>query len=421
VGLAVPCKNYSMLVMKKFLIPLFTFLVFFPFVAGAVDKTPIGKPVSAWLVGPSQASPFGRDDTGQGCLMVSEFDNGIMLGFHARAAGIVGMTIDTGKSDRPVGQITRVGLNLGQDAYVFEAVASDASTLSFDLASAGGGRRVAERLTGLAGFRVLIDKAPYYFATTGFGDGLARLQACMGGVLAVTVPVSNAPRPLPVALPQNTPVSVPVIDDATPKADQDVAQVNAVPPVLNAADIKGVWGAAKGESLASVLEAWGLMAGVPVKTALEGDLILPRDVRYESSFNEAVQQLLGLFSGANRPVGMFKGNSVASALASPAPVAVMQKRVVKPKQVWQALAGTSLRDAFDHWGRDSGVKIIWLSDASFALPQSVKVTGRFEDAVQTAIGLYKTHGVRPLVQLNTDPQTGEKALIVKSERIAKPK
>ncbi|HEY8964252.1 MAG TPA: hypothetical protein VIN59_07310, partial [Alphaproteobacteria bacterium] len=154
-------------------------------------QDPVAKPMSAWLVGPSQASAFDKDTDGPGCLMVTEFDNGMIVGVHAREQGIVGMTVDTGEKTLTQGQGKSVGLNVGGDAYVLNAIASDASTLSLNLDEAGGGKKIAERLTELGNFRLLIDEKPFYFATTGFTDGLARLQACMGGSMAVPVVVEG--------------------------------------------------------------------------------------------------------------------------------------------------------------------------------------------------------------------------------------
>ncbi|MBU6235888.1 MAG: hypothetical protein KGQ41_08585, partial [Alphaproteobacteria bacterium] len=421
-------------------------------------KGPVSKPVSAWLVGPSQASQFDADEHPEekGCLMVAEFDNGLILGLHARAAGIVGMTVDTRDKAMAIGAKQTITLNLGADSFAVNAWASDASTLSMDLKEAGGGKKVAERLTGLGTFRLVINDKPYHFATTGFTDGLARLQTCMGGMMAVTMPVvgpgvtqgkisdiptleakhvtsSGTRTPLALALPELIPVgykfqlngvdpmtpiswqegddwvevmrmaltpqnlkmairgntiyvsqrageSEPVVDsDQKADAEKEVAELNAIPPIMEdaqtkqatsvpqpGADITGVWGGAQGESLGSVLEAWGLMAGVKVKVDLVGDLRLPQDVRYEGSFNEAVQKLLTQFSGRNRPVGKYRGTTLSSALDSPPPVAIAEEpapksRVVElpapkkeaPKSDWKpkdpAELAAMAKEAQDRW------------------------------------------------------------------------
>jgi len=534
-------------------------------------KDPVAKPMSAWLVGPSQASSFDKSADGPGCLMVTEFDNGMIVGVHAREAGIVGMTVDTGEKNMTPGQARRVGLNIGADSYALNGVASDDSTLSLNLEEAGGGKRVAERLTGLGNFRLLIDEKPYYFATTGFTDGLARLQACMGGTMAVPVVVegpgdtagkikqdvgieamrvtsSGHETPLALALPSliptgyrftledvnpMTPISwqagddwvdvmrkalaphglkmavqgndvligkragsdEPVVENVQ-AADQlssdDVvalagAHMPAVPVAASAAaEIPvGVWGGAKGEKLADVLEAWGLMSGVNVKVDLDGDYKLPEDVRYEGRFDEAVQKLLAEFDDKNRPSGTFLGlanarnapsaGAVARAARMPrAPLAgervvatvspdadsgwrpmkkakaldpsvktfapAKQMRPIPdpadaPKTVqktdriaklagkaktsgtWTALEGTSLRDVLEQWGKDAHVQVVWQSNLNFPLPETIKKKGKFEDAVMDALAQYEDQGVRPTAQLNRDPDTGAKALIIKTSRL----
>lgn len=544
-------------------------------------KNPVSKPMSAWLVGPSQASHFDEADKpdGIGCLMVTEFDNGMIVGIHARKTGIVGMTVDMKKATLVEGQEKSVGINIGADAYVMTGYASDESTLSFNLEEAGGGRSVTERLTKLGNFRLLLDDVPYYFATTGFTDGLARMQACMGGTMAVTLPVtgpgvtvgkikhndaeletmrvtsSGTETPLALAMPNlipmgynfemenidpmtpiswqagddwvtvlrtalqphNLKISVkgetvrilrrtseqdPVVetdqnkdeavavDTASDDAVRDVAEVRAMAPIPEGGAAAsgqmpdGVWGGAEGEKLSDVIEAWGLMAGVNVKVDLQGDLRLPADIRYEGRFDEAVQKLLGQFGGRNKPVGKFRGmgavstaSSSKSILKAPEPKSDWKPRAPselremakeaqakwapvrqmstiadppeapktaketdkvkaaestakkakaektakaakadgKSEGTWQALQGTSLRDALEHWGRDAGVKVVWLADQSFPLPESIRSEGKFEEAVTKALAQYAEAGAQPSAQLNKDPDTGETALIIRTK------
>lgn len=532
-------------------------------------QDPIAKPLSAWLVGPSQATAF-TDDTGQGCLMVTEFDNGMIVGVHAREQGIVGMTVDTGEKTLTPGSTQPVGLNVGGDAYVVNAVASDASTLSLNLDEAGGGKQITERLTDLGNFRVMIAEKPYYFATTGFADGLARMQACMGGMMAVPVVVkgpgdtagkvvhdvgietmrvtsSGHETPLALAMPNliptgyrfvlndvdpMTPVSWqagddwvavmrnalaphglkmavngrtinigqrvgdsdPIIDgtqttDAEMAQEVAVAEIRAVPPAGPVDDSVpiGVWAGAEGENLSDVLEAWGLMSGVNVRVDLDGDYKLPADVRFEGRFDEAVQQLLSQFDGSKRPSGTFLGLSDAKNAPSPGATAraarapranlpgeKLVSRSVSPKAetdsgwrpskidkfkkadpavktfaptkqmapipdpadapkvvkkedkvtkkaktsgTWAAMEGTSLRDVLEQWGSDAQVEIVWMTDQNFPLPETIKKSGKFEDAVSDALEQYQGQGVRPTAQLNQDPETGAKALIIKTKRL----
>jgi len=507
-------------------------------------QDPVAKPLSAWLVGPSQASQFDKEPDGPGCLMVAEFDNGMIVGVHARQQGIVGMTVDTGNKTMTPGTTEQVGLNVGGDSYAMNAIASDSSTLSLDLDETGpdGGKHIAERLTELGNFRILLNKKPVYFATTGFTDGLARLQACMGGVMAVPVVVegpgatagkvehnpdieskkvtsSGHETPLALAMPNlvpsgyrfvlsnvdpMTPISwqagddwVQVMRDAlephglkmvvdgrnitiarrtaddepviegTQNKDADVAQgivkapegVPAVPE--NNTVPVGVWAGASGEKLADVLESWGLMSGVKVKVDLNGDYKLPKDVRYEGRFDDAVQQLLGQYAGGNRPSGTFLGLADAKNAATtaaprapvasarvpapidsgwrPSPIDRIKKSAAPVKQMapipdpanapkikttsktktsgtWSALQGTSLRDVLEHWGADANVQVVWLTDQNFPLPETIKQKGKFEEAVMAALGQYQGQGVRPIAQLNKDPDTGKKVLIIKRLR-----
>ncbi|MCB1539136.1 MAG: TcpQ domain-containing protein [Rhodospirillales bacterium] len=539
-----------------------------------VGKNPVSKPLSAWLVGPSLPSAFDAKEHPDevGCLMVTEYDNGMILGIHAREKGIVGMTVDIKQQALVPGQESTLGVNVGTDSYAVQAVATDDSTLAINLADIGGGRRFVERLTELGNFRLLIDNKPYYFATTGFTDGLARLQACMGGNMAVPLVVtgpgvsrgrvtqdtgieamrvtsSGHDTPLALAMPNLVPSDYRfVLDNVDPMtpidwqqgddwvavmrqalaphslkmsikgetiriskrtgpdepdvegvqaADQAAAQTPSDAPVVDRMQSPdspvGVWAGAKGESLSDVLDTWGLMAGVNVKVDLAGDLRLPGDVKYEGRFDDAVRSLLSLYTGKNAPTARYQGEEMTPQPAPSAPAqpkkTVQQspilagdpamtpmpaqrkvdmgmdagetatqfppKRVFKPRPIaeimkdkpramswsplsqmapvpdtapapktkkaakpktgtWKALEGTSLRDALEHWGRDAGVKIVYLSEEPFPLPQAVKEKGTFEDAVAKTLARYKGQGVYPAAQLNRDPATGETALIIRT-------
>ncbi|HEY8964301.1 MAG TPA: TcpQ domain-containing protein, partial [Alphaproteobacteria bacterium] len=262
--------------------------------------------------------------------------------------------------------------------------------------------------------------------------------------------------------------------DATP-----VDEVNAVPAMTSDTVPVGIWAGAKGENLSDVLEAWGLMSGVNVRVDLDGDYKLPKDVKYEGRFDEAVQSLLGQFDGSKRPSGTFLG--LADAKNAPSPSAVKRAasaprapytgeklvsrsvspdadstwrpskikkpennfapmkqmapvpdpadapKTVKPEDkvtakaktsgTWSAMEGTSLRDVLEHWGQDAHVDVVWMSDQNFPLPETIKKKGKFEDAVMDALAQYEDQQVRPTAQLNKDPETGSKALIIKTNRL----
>lgn len=496
--------------------------------AVSVPNPPVAKPMSAWLVGPSQVSSFDAAQDGKGCLMVTEFDNGMIIGLHARQQGIMGMTVDMRQGEKLTpGETKQIGLNIGTDAYVIDAHAGDVTTLSINLDVAGGGKAVAERLTNLGSFRLLIDDVPHYMATTGFTDGLARLQACMGGMMAVTLPVtgpgdtagkvnlntqietmrvtsSGHETPLALAMPNlvpsgyrfvldgvdpMTPISWQAGDDwlavmrnaLTPHGYRVIvdaqtvrisARNDASQPVVEAAQDKdiafvedlsasafvaqeipdGVWAGAKGQNLSDVLEAWGLMSGVNVRVDLDGDYKLLQDVRFEGRFDDAVQDLLSQYTGDNRPSGTFLGlqNNAPAPMAEPAasnqpnwqpsrdrvsslrrsnvvsdtyqmapipdPKGAPEPKNLKNSGTWSAMAGTSLRTVFDQWGKESGVQVIWNTDQSFPLAANIKHQGKFEEAVQAALVQFTGQGVRPAAQLNQDPDTGARALIINATR-----
>ncbi|MBU6234534.1 MAG: TcpQ domain-containing protein, partial [Alphaproteobacteria bacterium] len=69
-------------------------------------------------------------------------------------------------------------------------------------------------------------------------------------------------------------------------------------------------------------------------------------------------------------------------------------------------------DALDHWAKDADVKVVWESKDTFPLPETIKTKGSFEEAVTQVLKQYAGQEVHPTAQLNTDPKTGERALII---------
>lgn len=467
--------------------------------------------------------------------MVTEFNNGMIMGVHARAAGIIGLTLDTQTQSGTAGAAKKLALNLGQNSYAVDAVYTDPATLAIDLRGIdGGGRAFAERLTTLGSFRILMDDTSYYFSTAGFTDGLARLQACMGGAMSVPLVVTNdniskdafidsmrvtssgTRKPLALAMPDLVPAGYRfVLDGVDPmtlinwqpgddwlavlrsalseqklgvsvkgrivrianadsiEADTDATEAKAddvkadienmdvvaddapTPIVASVADeavsdavddtppiVKGrvgVWKAAKGKALSDVLSSWAMLAGVKVKMDLDKPFVLPRAVKYDGSFDDAVSALLSEFKG-DAPTGRYEGAGLgdraqqsgpafarktasfarqAKAFQPTAPVMRTQAKkplmATNPNGPWEGLEGAQLRDVLEAWSPRAGVKLVWMTPLNFELNKTVTLkTGAFDKAVVDVLSQFKGQRARPVAELNTDPDTGEKTLTIKA-------
>ncbi len=85
---------------------------------------------------------------------------------------------------------------------------------------------------------------------------------------------------------------------------------------------------------------------------------------------------------------------------------------------YRALRGANLAEVLDVWAEDAGIEMVWLAGRNFSVINSVSTKSTFEEAVVEVLEQYNnTRGERPVAQLNTDPQTLQKTLIIRTGRI----
>lgn len=80
---------------------------------------------------------------------------------------------------------------------------------------------------------------------------------------------------------------------------------------------------------------------------------------------------------------------------------------------FRAIRGANLAEVLDVWAEDADIDMVWLSDRDFSVLESVTIKSNFEDAVAQVLKQYGSMGIRPVAQLNTDPTTLRKTLIVR--------
>jgi len=214
-----------------------------------------------------------------------------------------------------------------------------------------------------------------------------------------------------------------------------------------------LWEAGKDESLQDVLHTWAADAGVKLVLELDSEFTLTEHFSYDGTFQEAVNVLMSRFSDEpNQPMTRFSGGSANSArgaasvvqnddgdaprmgLESPDGATIGDKRskiqslgylpsknyVAKPdgfeqtSKVWMGLEGASLRDILEKWCIDAGVELLWMPAQMFELKESVKMSGGFTDAVAGVLSQFAGDSLKPTAQLNNDPETGRRALIVRA-------
>ncbi len=168
------------------------------------------------------------------------------------------------------------------------------------------------------------------------------------------------------------------------------------------------WTAFAGESLRSVLARWSVDAGYNLDWQANSAATIPQDVSLNSSFEEAVNQLL---AEAGASDGM--AASVENASVQNSDVASDSATV---GAAWQADKGANIQDVINLWAARAGVKVAWSSFTSLPVKSSQSSRGSFESALQTLLDQYKGDKVRPFATLNEDPVSGEKTLTMNMEK-----
>lgn len=435
--------------------------------ASDVLPDPVRSPVAAWLVGPSSANPNDMLAQTQ-CMMVNEFDNGFLIGLHTKKSGIIGMSVDTKQPAFQAGQTIPAALILGADSISVPTKASDETTVMMDLSFI---HDLRDRLPLLGAFAVKLADKTLYLSTVGIDDGLTRMGNCLGEQETQAMPVAKDVRGTSAPLMQevttrgqNEPLALAMasivpsgyrfdlrdgINPMTPISWQEGSSwretlAMALTPIGYTVDVddrliiigtqsgtdvrldkfedketleptQPVWTALQGARLRDVLRQWGQQAGIKVAIDLDGEYLLDEDIAYEGELSQAVAKLMDkmaaldpdLRADFSHPLttgAVAADNSVDNAVQN-APITAAQ---------WRALEGASLQDVLTQWSVRGGVQVRWSPDQTFALSKTINMQGSYTDAVIAVLQQFDGQNLRPVAQLNTDPDTGERILLIRT-------
>ncbi len=193
------------------------------------------------------------------------------------------------------------------------------------------------------------------------------------------------------------------------------------------------WRAKEGDDIRMTLERWATQADVAIDwQAGQSSGAVVENINYAGSFENAVQMLMAENSAAMGLEAQMQGSlrdSRSSSMSSTAGGAPMALRPIQTNQMpsqrtamapsssmsggkWNAQRGANLEQVLGDWSRKNNVELIWQSHQGFAVMRNVNSSGSFEVALQSLLGQYTNEAMRPAAQLNTDPTTGKRVLIV---------
>lgn len=234
-------------------------------------------------------------------------------------------------------------------------------------------------------------------------------------VSTVTPRASTISRAQPDVAPRPAAIARTAPSAATTPAATAVAAAPTPPPAV-------MWEAKAGDDLKIVLGRWSERAGYDLQWQSDMGGKVAQDIKISGSFEDAVGQLMAENSaatgigahvetaqGTKRDVGP----RVSRVVSEPAPRApAVQASIPALHEEWVAAPGANIQSILDQWSSKAGVSVVWQSFMSVPVKHPVKLSGTYEQAVQTLLDQYMNDPRRPIGQLNIDPATGARTLLM---------
>ncbi len=228
---------------------------------------------------------------------------------------------------------------------------------------------------------------------------------------AITPPAPatvTPPKPVPVESPRPTAIAA-----VTPRASESVYRPSGA-PVQTVSAMTQQWDAEAGEDMRAVLTRWSERAGADLVWDANDSGKIAQDISVNGTFEDAVAQVMADNAAALGISGQFaEGDKMvpvaAAGRATSAPVTITSG-------VWTASSGDDLRGVLQGWANRNDVDLNWKAGESFALNAPVNESGDFTAALEAALVQFDNQAVRPVGQLNRDPNTGRMSLTIETDR-----
>lgn len=433
--------------------------------AMALDP-PLFFPAGAWTVGSTElANLRGLQSMKMPCVLSNEFDNGFVVRFSGGGGQMLAMAIDFRQDAFTQGRKYDAMISIG-NTYVKQASAAafTSNTLIFNLRSLDG---FYSALRGGQEMEIEIDGNVMRFSLGPIGKSYGTFENCFAGkklpplkpmtgslqtadtgdvpmppaivpdVEAAPAPdlpqpvlppaVASAPLPrsfdeivensgMPAAPPAPTPIVADIppapplphesgrVSRAIPLGAGDVPPPAAAPRPIPTA--QAAWSARAGEDIRAVLSRWAASAGYDLQWQADqrGGKVV-QDIALNGTFEQAVSQLLAEDGAGLGMTGYVKSPQATRGLPSNTLASG-----------WTAPAGASIQTVLDQWATRAGVTVTWDSFMNVPLKAPVSSSGSFESAVEAVLDQYRDDPARPVGALNTDPQTGQRTLVMTMDR-----
>lgn len=389
-------------------------------------------PVSGWSVEKTAfAQTRGLNGVKLPCMMAANFDNGYVVRLSGNSGQMLAMAVDFRQNVFTQGRKYPATIGLNQaGGFNTTAIAFSESTLIFNLRSFNG---FYQQLQGAGALTLNVDGNAFVFGLGNMPEALGRLEGCFGpsGGPAITnagmlsgglsePKMPNEQRSPTITVRDWNEKVQPSAPATRPMGVQSTPQM---PPMAQ-------WQASAGDDIRATLSRWSNRAGVALAWQSDRGGKVVSDINVNGSFEQAVQMLMAQNSTALGIDAMMGGSNASMSLGGPrsSPVVVSAPQPIMPDarsnvsepmalSKWTAPAGADLQVVLQQWSKREGVDFVWQANHSFQLKRPVSGDQSYEAALQAVLSQFSSDGVHPAAQLNNDPETGQRLLVVQSSRV----
>ncbi len=420
----------------------------------ASQEIPQFLPKAGWTVKPAVTGDL-RSLNGLKlpCLMMVEYDNGYVMRLSGGNGQLMAMAIDFRQDVFVQGR--KYNANILIDGTSIAQVQATSFSKNALIINTRNIENIYNKIATGQQLSLDVEGNQFQFRLGNISEASQRLESCYNGDNAISTAgmpqALGGDRPSPssnietASLGNQSTANIQWND--TKQAISNPRSIVEMPPSqprrLKPSEI---WRARKGDSIKATLTRWADKAGVAIdwQADIQGEVI--QDMALTNSFENAVQTLIAQNAAATGIQADMRGsvqasnqNSEASPISrmptqlmpvsssssvSPprttqlsTPPQTMRRNTTQNNANWQVNQGENLRVALEEWSERAGVELHWQANQSFSVRQNIASDGSYEEALRSILTQFTNDSVRPLAQLNNDPTTGRRILIVQSSRV----
>ncbi len=420
----------------------------------APKEVPQFLPKAGWTVKPAVTGDM-RNLNGLKlpCLMMVEYDNGYVMRLSGGNGQLMAMAIDFRQDVFVQGRKYQANISIdGASVGQVQATSFSKNALIINTRNIAN---IYDKIATGQQMSLDVEGNKFQFRLGNVSEAAGRLEACYNGDTAISTAGMSQPLGVDNIVPNGNIETASLGNQSTATIKwNDTKQAMLNPPTAvempasqpRRSKPSEIWRARKGDSMKATLTRWADKAGVAIdwQADMQGEVV--QDMALTNSFESAVQTLIAQNSAATGIQADLKGvvqpsnqntkilSPTVSRMPTPlVPVSspmtstyttprmsetpIAPQRMTKSNVNWKVNQGANLRVALEEWSEREGVQLLWQANQNFSVRQDIANDGSYEEALRSILIQFTNDSVRPIAQLNSDPTTGRRILIVQSSRV----